>query len=121
MIWKKQVLQNCPPTGAKNISIKPVYRFVKNNSVSLDDFLPHAIKYPMKRYPDKCKALGTSVFLDLAYARHMKAITPAFKKMLLAEGKIDVGDGVVEVNGATYHATWWINTIAPHLRFQVIP
>lgn len=123
MNWLQYYPPKCPPRRAQNKNLTPVYQFVRSTNISVNDFAPHISKDPVK-YKGICKACGTSVYSNLSEINRIKAITPCFRNMFIAEGSINKSDGKIlktPTKVCRYHITWWINTSSPHVSFKVIP
>jgi len=67
-MWKENLPNDCPPETAEEIEEK-VFRIVKDEEPTPDDFKPYAKLYPNnKRYKNLCRAYAVSFFDTLENA-----------------------------------------------------
>jgi|LSQX01.3.fsa_nt_gb hypothetical protein len=113
--------KGCPPKEAIEKEIS-AYRLTKNNPALVDDFKPHAILNPKKKYND-IKAYGLSVFTDYNEISTVMKLNPKMRKFkFITIGTIFKGSGVIlETPNENHksHVTWWLyNGIKPHTFFR---
>lgn len=61
MIYKENLPRNCPPQKVKAPKVRTMWRLTDSRNVSHSDFVPHAAKFPNRRYPNRCRALSISL------------------------------------------------------------
>jgi hypothetical protein len=105
--WPDYFPDCCPPETAL-ASEYTVYRLVKHNPPNDNDFIPYRIsKDPTYWKNRECEACGVSVFSLIEDANKLQLL-PAYKKCLIAQGRITPESGKWSYTGKHSHITWWI-------------
>ena len=101
----------CPPDKAEEI-VEPriVYRLVRSNPPSLDDFRSMRAMKPGREYEDaviECQARGVSVFINTKEANKRRRRVDHLRETLICEVVLDNGAGRIQKTGSGLHCTWW--------------
>ena len=112
MIWSAHFPKDCPPSDSNDTSHR-VYRFVRCEPPTSDDFLSYKEINPSTDFGEKeCAACGLSVYTELADALLAQKHVPGMAKRLVAQGDLIQGDGKIKptpaFSGESHH-TWWRN------------
>ena len=125
MMYREALPKNCPPPDAQEIeSERIVYRLVRNNPPTEDDFRSQRLEHPESNFRNitECQARGLSVFADLEETRSVSE-RPGFQGAMTCQITLASGAGKIILTGRKSHHTWWplasFNIIA-HSR-MVIP
>jgi hypothetical protein len=98
---------DCPPADAIDAAGK-VYRVVKADPPTLDDFATH---FETGRLPkaSACLRCGLSVFREVQDAIHLKKLFPKIGKWV-AEGDLYPSHGKTKLTSGKQptHTTWWV-------------
>lgn len=95
----------CPPADASDAAGK-VFRIVRHNPATADDFKTHTEK-GTARSADACERAGVSVFLTHRQACHRLRLSPHLGTMIAA-GTLTPTHGKMHVNKPEAgHANWW--------------
>jgi hypothetical protein len=108
--WPEHFPELCPPDSSREPKEK-VYRFVKQNPPSENDFISHRLLYADKVFSDECRACGLSVFTEMADVLSMRKRYNALRKKLLAVGNLSSDVGKILSTPGKYaksHHTWWV-------------
>lgn len=106
--WPDRLPDDCPPDEAEAADGR-VFRIVKADPPTADDFRSVREQQPRRKVKDECQACGLSVFGAVDDATDMRDAIPAFRGRLIAEGELSGEMGVMKPtprNGNT-HITWW--------------
>ena len=110
MTYREPLPHGCPPDDAEEITTPLiVYRLVRNNPPSDDDFRSQRYENPTRRYRrvTECQARGLSVRTDLADAVALTHL-PRMRGRLLCKVQLDSGSGRIMQTGEwPHHSTWW--------------
>ena len=120
-MWPDYFPDRCPPSDARTDSIE-AFRLVGSAPPAPVDFLPLLIEAPHRGFtPEKlCMACGVSVFRTAADAIRTKNRFKPLRAKHVARGRIEPEDGLILETGQPTHATWWLQTAAPHARFTEV-
>lgn len=95
--------EGCPEQGSTINDEREVYRIVKGESVSNEDFL----SYKELGIKDDCRACGVSVYESLEKAIHYASLRPALGRMV-AKGVIGKDSGEYRLTcPRSGHICWW--------------
>lgn len=109
-MWKENLPDNCPPTTAKETKAN-VYRILKDNTQTEEDFKPYARLYKDNpRYKRLCKAHAISFYDTIENAK--SAWKEALKRghtigSFIGQYEIKEDDGKNEYNSRTGHYSTW--------------
>ncbi len=113
MRWPDHLPDGCPPEDATGAS-EQVYRFVKNDPPTPEDFLSWRELYPNKPCPkslEECYVCSISVFTSKAAVRRLHKRIPTFKNMKPALGELNPTLGVIKNTPSNRtdksHHDWW--------------
>jgi hypothetical protein len=97
----------CPPPEAESAS-GTVFRLVKSDPPTVDDFLSHA-ELGLARTGPACKRCGLSVFRVRDDGIHMHNLYPNIGSYL-AEGELQATHGQTQLTKGALptHTTWWV-------------
>ena len=110
MTYREPLPDNCPPDTAEEI-ITPriVYRLVRSNPPSDDDFRSQRAERPDRifRHITECQARGLSVRNDLDSAMELMRLR-SMRGRMLCEVRLRQGTGQIMQTGSdSGHYTWW--------------
>lgn len=129
-MWPDDLPADCPPAEAEEVE-RVVYRFVKAEPLTVDDFA-RPIDKPRKTPPaadEMCEMCALSVFADTADLPVARQFIPGFKKKRVAEGTVTADDGVMQCTPTTVagspmmssHHDWWVpEGVDPLPKFTVV-
>lgn len=109
MLYREPLPEDCPPDDADEIrSPRVVYRLVRNNPPTNDDFRSQRAELPERIFRDvtECQARGLSVFVNLNTAVHLSA-RGRLQGMTVCEVTLAAGAGHIQPTGRRSHHTWW--------------
>ena len=109
MEYREPLPADCPPPDAVEI-VEPriVYRFVRNNPPTFDDFRSQRAINPRGRWSvSECQARGVSVFMNLDSANEVRQEVENLHGTLICEVVLDEGAGRIRSAGSRSHCTWW--------------
>jgi hypothetical protein len=109
MTFLEPLPPGCPP--AEGLEIKgpqDVYRLVRTNPASLDDFRSQRAEKPDATFNGvtECQACGVSVHTDRSDTLRLLKL-PGLRGRLVARITLDAGAGVLLQTGRSTHHTWW--------------
>jgi hypothetical protein len=109
MNWPDYFPEDCPPDFAEDANLE-AYRLVDQDPPSEDDFIPHKLLYPDRRYPDECKACGLSVFTEINDFIELQRRVPALRGSLISVGNLtpEMGKILPTPYRGNSHHSWWI-------------
>ncbi|MHC2017160.1 hypothetical protein [Methylobacterium sp. CM6247] len=99
----------CPPQEATEID-KKIYRGIKVEPISDNDFLSHVEADLPKNDPNDCEHWGLSVWASAAEVENARAVHRYMKKWFIAEGHVKPEDGVflpTPNENHPEHCTFW--------------
>jgi len=108
--YRDHLPEDCPPEEAQPAN-GTVYRMLKGNTPTPDDFLSFRELKPGKAYPSDCIASGLSVYTELAGIRQLQRRVPRFREATVGQGKLDPVHGTIKGTPSQLHAshhTWWL-------------
>jgi hypothetical protein len=110
MMWPKHFPSGCPePEAIPADGI--VWRIVKADTPTADDFVSHKLTYPAKNWgKSECQACGLSVHRNRADALGLLAL-PRFRGYHVASGTLAPAHGVIRSTPTAKsesHETWWV-------------
>jgi hypothetical protein len=116
--YREPLPARCPPEDAEEIVTKRrVYRLVRNNPPTLDDFLSQLAERPnMKLYnTSECVARGLSVLADRRDWENLRRL-PNFRRRHLCSVELQNGAGRIQKTGRIpSHHTWW-----PYTEYDIL-
>lgn len=108
-VYREDLPDDCPPVEAIEIvEVATVFRLVKNNPASNDDFRSHRALKPNRSFPGiaECQARGLSVHTDRSDTVKLLKL-PSLKGCFVCKVTLDVGAGKIEQTNKPSHHTWW--------------
>ena len=110
MTYREPLPEGCPPDEADEITQpRTVFRLVRANPPTDDDFMSHRAKYPHKEFENmsECQVLGVSVALERrSLERRLKREN--MRGMLRCRVELNRGAGFIQQTGRKrVHYTWW--------------
>lgn len=121
-VWPDFFPANCPNPDIQSDEIT-VFRAIKSEEPTPDDFLPYKLMYPEKSYDDDCISCGLSVFIDIKDLIKKRKRIPGFRKQYkyTAKGNITKDSGVFTPTYGGSHITWWVYLgFQPHMYFKKV-
>ena len=110
MLYREPLPDDCPPDNAEEIdSPRAVYRLVRNNPATDDDFRSQRAERPGRifRNVTECQARGLSVRTNLDSARELMELR-AMRGRMLCEVQLARGAGrIMQTGEDPAHSTWW--------------
>ena len=121
--YRDYLPEDCPPDDAQPAT-GTVYRMLKGDRPTPDDFLSFRELKPGKAYPSDCIASGLSVYTEIEGIRQLQRRVPRFRKAKVGQGELDAVHGTIKNTPSQLHAshhTWWLAREAePWTFFSVI-
>ena len=109
MSYREPLPHGCPPDAAKEIN-EPllVFRLVKTNPATDDDFKSQQAQYPTRQFDgvSECQARGLSVYTDQEDAERQLKLA-RFRGYYLCGVRLEAGAGSIQKTGNRSHHTWW--------------
>ena len=108
MLYREPLPDDCPPDAAEEIDApRTVYRLVRNNPPSDDDFRSQRAEKPTARFNvSECRARGLSVFAERRVAERL-AKKPNLTGSVICQVTLTPGAGRIKQTGGRSHYTWW--------------
>ena len=112
MEYRETLPAGCPPDSAEEI-VEPriVYRLVRRDPPTLDDFRPLRSLNPGRKYLDElteCQDNGVSVYIDPEFADAIRRGMSNLRDMMICRVVLDKGAGrILLINPETTHCVWW--------------
>ena len=109
MTYRETLPENCPPDEAEEItSPRLVYRLVRNNPPTDDDFQSQQAERPDRVFRDvtECQARGLSVFASRTVAEQLSSIG-SLQGTAVCQVTLTPGAGRIQPTGRRSHHTWW--------------
>ena len=109
MTHREPLPENCPPNEAEEItSPRLVYRLVRNNPPTDDDFRSQRAERPDRIFRDvtECQARGLSVFTTRNVAERLSA-SGRLQGLSVCHVTLAPGAGRIQPTGRRSHHTWW--------------
>ena len=110
MTYRESLPDNCTPDTADEItSPRLVYRLVRNNPPTDDDFCSQRAEQPDRvfRNISECQARGLSVRTDLESAVDLMGLR-TMRGRMLCQVQLDHGSGrIMQTGEDPHHSTWW--------------
>lgn len=98
---------NCPPSAAQEIRERQdVYRLVRTDPPTDDDFRSQRAEKPSHRFRDECRVGGLSVHTDRRDSERARRL-PTLQGRLICRLRLDAGAGMLLQTGRPSHHTWW--------------
>lgn len=98
--------EHCPPSNAEANDVKPVFRYIENDNVSVIDFQNHIERNLIYKPEDKCGAIALSFFTTEESAKKLGTRFKKFRKKLIAKGEITSKCGIHNI--ANNHLNLWV-------------
>ena len=109
MTYREPLPENCPPDEAEAIdATRLVYRLVRNNPPTDDDFQSQRAARPDRVFHDvtECQARGLSVFVSRNVAEQLST-TGSLQGTAVCQVTLTAGAGRIQPTGRRSHHTWW--------------
>lgn len=108
MSYREELPEGCPPDAAEEIvSQRHVFRLVRGNPATLDDFRSQRAEKPGAIFSvSECQARGLSVFADRRDSERALKL-PNLRGRQVCRLRLEVGAGRVQQTGRPSHHTWW--------------
>ena len=109
MTYRESLPDDCPPADAGEIAAtRVVYRLVRNNPPTDDDFRSQRAERPDRVFRDvsECQARGVSVFASLNVAERLST-RGSLQGMAVCQVTLNPGAGSILITGGRSHHTWW--------------
>ena len=105
--FREDLPPNCPPAAAVAISQRrDVYRLVRTDPPTDDDFRSQRAEKPNLHFHDECRARGLSVHTDRSDSERARRL-PTLQGRLICRLRLDAGAGMWQQTGRPSHRTWW--------------
>ena len=109
MTYREPLPEDCPPDEAEEITApRVVYRLVRNNPPTGDDFRSQRVERPNQIFRDvtECQARGVSVFASRNVAER-RSTSGNLKGTTVGRVVLGPGAGRILLTGRRSHHTWW--------------
>lgn len=109
MYYRESLPEGCPPAEAEEIAkVREVYRLVRSNPPTLDDFRSQRAEKPEAVFGgvDECRARGLSVYANRADCDKTLKL-PRFRRHHACKVELGEGAGRILQTGQPSHHTWW--------------
>ena len=109
MTYREPLPDNCPPDTADEItSPRLVFRLVRNNPSTDDDFQSQQAERPDRVFRDvtECQARGLSVFASRTFAEQLST-RGSLQGTAICQVILAPGAGSIQPTGRRSHHTWW--------------
>ena len=109
MNYREPLPDDCPPDDAEEITApRVVYRLVRNNPPTDDDFRSQRAERPDRVFRDvnECQARGMSVFASLSAAESLSE-RGRLQGTAVCLVNLNPGAGSILLTGRHSHHTWW--------------
>ena len=109
MTYREPLPENCPPDEAAEIDVpRVVYRLVRNNPPTDDDFQSQRAERPDRIFRDvtECQARGLSVFANRTVAEQLSTMG-SLQGTAICRVTLTPGAGRIQATGRRSHHTWW--------------
>ena len=107
MTYREELPVNCPPAAAEEIvQRRDVYRLVRTDPPTDDDFRSQRAEKPGHHFRDECRARGLSVHSDPHDSEQARRL-PTLQGRLICRLHLDAGAGELLQTGRPSHHTWW--------------
>ena len=109
MTYREPLPDNCPPDEAEEIAaLRVVYRLVRNNPPTDDDFRSQRAEKPTGQFDvSECQARGVSVFANPRDAERQTR-RRNLKGLVVCQVNLTAGAGRMKKTGGRSHHTWWL-------------
>ena len=105
--FREELPANCPPAAAEQVSQRrDVYRLVRTNPPTDEDFRSQRAGKPHHHFHDECRARGLSVHADRHDSERARRL-PTLQGRLICRLRLDAGAGDLLQTGRPSHHTWW--------------
>ena len=86
-----------------------MFRLVRTDPPTENDFLSHRAEYPKRRFPEdlRCRAAGVSVYEQRRDAVAARSSFPLLRGRRVCEVRLADGAGSIQQTGDGSHHTWW--------------
>ena len=121
--WPDFFPNDCPPSKAGPAG-GTVFRLVRNNPPTRDDFVPLVLEQPEREFGKRlCQACGVSVYTDIEDVRRLQARVPGHRSKSIAKGELSPDMGLMmptPTRKESTHTTWWLfEGVDPSPAFEV--
>ena len=109
MPYREPLPDDCPPDTAEEIDApRVVYRLVRNNPPTNDDFRSQRAERPDRIFRDvtECQARGLSVFASRNVAEQLST-RGSLQRTAVCQVTLAPGAGRIQPTGRRSHHTWW--------------
>lgn len=109
MYYREPLPESCPPAEAEEIAkAREVYRLVRTNPPTLDDFRSQRAEKPDAVFSnvDECRARGLSVYANRADCEKTLKLS-RFRRHQICKVTLNEGAGRIQQTFQPSHHTWW--------------
>ena len=110
MTYRELLPEDCPPDDAEEVTgPRVVYRLVRNNPPTDEDFRSQRAENPERVFPEvtECQTRGLSVWVDLTDATDLLRLRN-MRGRLVCQVQLDLGAGhLMQTGRYLSHRTWW--------------
>ena len=108
MSYRETLPDGCPPEAAEEItSPREVFRLVRGNPPTLDDFRSQRAEKPNADFQvSECQSRGLSVFAERRDSERALKL-PRLRGRLICRLGLKAGAGRIQQTGRPSHHTWW--------------
>lgn len=110
MSYRDSLPEGCPPDAAEEVTTpRAVFRLVRTDPPTLDDFLSQRQEKPNKEFygVTECQACGLSVFADRRDAEAKALKLPRLRNRKICRVSFPAGAGRIQQTFQPSHHTWW--------------
>jgi hypothetical protein len=115
--WPEYFPAGCPPVNAV-VPNGIYFRFVKNNPPTDEDFKPHIILFPARKFKDKASAAhgvseifmasGLSLYQIEDHLQTALRRIPGLRVSFIVRGQVSQGKIRATPKDGNSHHTWWV-------------
>lgn len=108
MSYREALPEGCPPAEAEEVvSLRNVFRLVRSNPATLDDFRSQRAERPNAVFTvSECLARGLSVYAVRQHCEKPRKL-PRFRYTLICTVSLDTGAGRLQQTFQPSHHSWW--------------
>lgn len=117
MKYRDKLPEGCPPDESDEITeLREVFRLVRSNPPTDEDFLSQRVKKPRQRFDgvSECQICGLSVFSERSDSERLLKL-PHLRRRLICRLRLDVSAGSIQKTNKNSHYTWW-----PFAKFDIL-
>ena len=109
MNYRESLPEGCPPDTADEIAApREIFRLVRSNPPTLDDFRSQRAEKPGREFPGvtECQACGVSVYGEKKDCEKLFKLSH-MRNRKLCRVRLDAGAGRIQQTFQSSHHTWW--------------